>query len=234
MYSLRQGGNVSPNFCNGHIYSVMSTVLDLTLQKVGAMGMTEDVLQYATWHSDHQYFVKGPGVEHYCLLSQLGSVLPPGSKAACISTKKGYSALALVSRAMDLDVHCYGSSDIPDDELTANNLTNVTLHYEDWRSEVSSIASMQVVVVDIEPHEGMEEAALALELFKAGFKGILVIDNIYLNPSMHAVWAASLPSSLLRFDATPIGHWTGTGLVFYSPDAYKLAPSSGVLQSRST
>jgi hypothetical protein len=208
----------------------MSTVLDLTLQKVSAMGMNEEVLQYATWHSDHQYFVKGPGVEHYCLLAQLGSVLPPGSKAACISTKKGYNALALASHATDLDIHCYGSSEIPDDELTANNLDNVTLHEEDWRSQVSSIASMQLVVVDIEPHEGVEEAAIALELFKAGFKGILVLDDIYLNPGMHAVWAASLPSSLLRLDATPIGHWTGTGLVLYSPDAYELAPSSAVLK----
>ena len=206
-------------------------VLDLRYANVNTFTMDE-VTQYASWHqTDAQYLLQPAGSEPYRLLAYLGSILPPNSRAACISTKTGMSALAMVaSGASDLSVHCYGQSDIPEDALSARNVSNVEIHDCQWHAALRDIADMQLVVIDIEPHGGSQEGAIVQALKSAGFAGIIVLDGIHLNSAMNDTWK-SFAQSIPSIDATPVGHWTGTGVLLLSSTNYSLAQSSCVVRT---
>ncbi len=58
-------------------------------------------------------------------------------------------------------------------------------------------------------HDGVFERQVYDMLEAAGYEGLLLLDDIYLNTAMQDFWSQI---SREKLDLTPIGHWSGTGL----------------------
>ena len=67
-------------------------------------------------------------------------------------------------------------------------------------------------------HDGVFEQQLYGTLVAGQYDGLLLLDDIYLNPTMQGFWERI---GLEKIDLTPLGHWSGTGLVRF--DAATLA-----------
>ena len=59
-------------------------------------------------------------------------------------------------------------------------------------------------------HDGIFEQRVYNALGEDGYQGLLLLDDIYLNPIMQRFWSEI---SVEKLDATAVGHWSGTGLV---------------------
>ena len=53
-------------------------------------------------------------------------------------------------------------------------------------------------------------------LVEGHYDGLLMLDDIYLNPTIQSFWEKI---GLEKIDLTPLGHWSGTGLVRFEPAA---------------
>ena len=172
--------------------------------------------QYAGWHENRVYLQKNN--EHYKLLACVASQFK-GAHLVDIGTYLGYSALALATGASELGnrVTSYDVADClpPAPVACVRDVPAVELRVRDASSDLAEISrSAQLIVLDVTPHDGVQERAMISSLIKDGYKGLLVLDDIRLNPDMEALWAW-VP--LKKLDATALGHWSGTGIVVFDP-----------------
>jgi len=161
------------------------------------------------WHPNSQYFDLPPGTEHYKLLAHVAAQVQDGL-ILDIGTYLGFSALALATnptnRVVSFDlVDCKLPSVPPNVELVVGDIT--TGAWDDL------IARASLVMLDVDPHDGVQETAIVAHLRKAGFRGHLLCDDIHLNAGMRAFWA-SLPEP--KQDLSGVGHITGTGYASYA------------------
>jgi hypothetical protein len=173
---------------------------------------------YLQWNPDYmKYFNKNAGEEHYKLLAYLSTSI--GGEIADIGTSYGCSALALShndqANIITTDIHKI----IPEQQglYTPLSRSNVKMYIVSGQAIISRIAQCQLVVLDMDPHEGPEEAKFIIKLMQYNFKGILVAGDINLNNGMKQFWN-TIPSSLKKIDVTHLGHFTGTGIVVFDPD----------------
>jgi hypothetical protein len=70
------------------------------------------------------------------------------------------------------------------------------------------------------PYSVPFEREFFARLVQSGYRGILVLDDIHLNPEMKKWWQELQGGQQIHnyhcFDVTAIGHSTGTGLVDFS------------------
>lgn len=174
--------------------------------------------RYMSWSaSTLTYFDAAPGREHYRLLAWLAR-----QHRACtfldIGTYMGASAVALSAEPSNRVV----SYDIVDllpprssGQLCARDLPNVELRLGDCSTRIAELlqelGDVKVVVLDVDPHDGEKEARFLGALRAAGYRGIVVLDDITLNPEMMRMWHG-IPEP--KRDISPVGHWSGTGIVF--------------------
>jgi predicted O-methyltransferase YrrM len=152
--------------------------------------------------------------EHYALLSSLSLQMPDDSVLADVGTYQGYSAVAL-ARNPKVRVVTYDEIDFVTLALP-KNVTRV-LHVELER--IAEIASADLVLLDVSPHDGDKEQKFFDELRRRSFEGILILDDIYwkLDKGMTSFWESI---TLKKIDVTAIGHYTGTGIVVFNPDKW--------------
>ena len=67
-------------------------------------------------------------------------------------------------------------------------------------------------------HDWVFEQLLYRTLVAGQYDGLLLLDDIHLNPTMQRFWERI---GLEKIDLTPLGHWSGTGLVRF--DAASMA-----------
>lgn len=84
------------------------------------------------------------------------------------------------------------------------------------------INSCDLFYLDIDPHEGASEAHFYHHLIKIGFRGLLLCDDIHLNPGMKAFWTRITHP---KYDLRDRAHNTGTGLVSFNPEATIIPPT---------
>ena len=173
---------------------------------------------YLKWVPSYMgYFNEEAGKEHYKLLAYLSHKI--GGEIADIGTLYGSSALALsyneTANVTTIDINKI----IPEQQglHTPLSRTNVKMYVTSGQTIISKIAQCQVVLLDIDPHDGPEEAKIIHKLLQYNFKGILVANDIFINDGMKHFWD-TIPSSLKKIDVTHIGHFTGTGIVVFDPD----------------
>lgn len=171
---------------------------------------------HARWNREYlRYFLdEGPGREHYRLLGFLSLVLPPGGTVVDVGTNLGHSALAL---ALDPSKRVV-SYDLVDrlprgQGPTARDRRNIELRLGDCVPDLLGGLAREacLVMIDID-HRGDDEARLMQALRDAGYRGLVLLDDIHLNPGMEAFWHG-IPEP--KLDATSVGHSTGTGLVMF-------------------
>jgi predicted O-methyltransferase YrrM len=172
-------------------------------------------LKYISWHENKQYFNQPGGAEHYKLLAYIAMQMPKNSIIVDLGTFYGSSAIAL-SYNPEIEVHTYDIVDlIPKDvKPTLNDIPNVKRYIKDCKECISSFKDNLVIVLDVDPHDGIQEKQVIQALVEIGYKGLVVCDDINLNQGMRDFWDSV---SLKKHDVTKYGHWTGTGVIVFDP-----------------
>lgn len=179
---------------------------------------------YVEWHRNCGYFKKGMGEEHYKLLASVSAQCDPGNTVYDIGSFVGMSALALAYnpevRVVSYDVNdCFTEAAVED--TTAKQCPNIRFQIADCTKpeEMAEIAKAPIVFLDVDPHDGVQETQIFQALQEAGFRGLLFLDDIYLD-NMKNFWN-SIP--LRKHDISLYGHHSGTGVVVFDETAYDVS-----------
>jgi hypothetical protein len=182
---------------------------------------------YAAWHVDRRYMSRHD--ELYRLLACVATQLR-GACLVSVPTHIGFAALALASGAeergnivMAYDAEAPGM--LPEEgiacvrDVRAIELRRMACGY-DALTIAGCAAGADVLLLDVPPHDGVLERAVVAELAASGFRGLLIMDDIHLNPAIEAAWAAI---SQRKADVTDHAHWSGTGIVVFDPSYIDIA-----------
>lgn len=193
--------------------------IDIRKSVIDAINL-DSLVEYITWAPHFaKYFVLQGGQEIYKLLAAISNQLPDDSHVSDVGTFIGSSALAL-SFNEKVQVMTYDTTNHimkSDGTKTIAFRPNIKRTIVSGQAVISKIAESLVVMLDIDPHDGIEEAKFINKLRHLGFKGLLVVDNININSAMKTFWQ-NVPKDLKKIDVTDIGHWVGTGIIVFDPD----------------
>lgn len=196
-------------------------LLKINKQEVKDVDLSS-IYEYMDWNPTYRGFLtKLPGEEHYKLLAYMGKLVSlknPVTLISDIGTLYGSSALALSAAHPSVQVTTYDILNvIPNVQglKSINNVSSIKRKIMSGQLDIANIAKSQLILLDIDPHEGTEETKFVKLLQNAGFKGLMLVDDIKLNEGMRKFWeGVELP----KYDLTELGHWTGTGLIVYDPE----------------
>lgn len=153
-----------------------------------------------------QYFFLEAGQEHYRLLAHL-STLFPWRTVVDIGSNRGGSAVALAHDPRTRVI----SYDIVDNKTVTIEKSNVEFRLKNVLEDVEVLMAAPLILLDTF-HDGTFEREFYRALLDHAYRGVLVLDDIHLNPEMRSFWR-DIP--LPKVDVTPVGHWSGTGLVYF-------------------
>ena len=167
---------------------------------------------------DADEFYGPPGQQHYRLLSYLAAQFN-GQTILDIGTHKGSSALALstnptnqvISFDIQRKVPLY---DLPNVSFELANLWDPVVR-RFWEPTILGAA---MIVMDIDPHDGPMELEFYKWLKEKDYKGLLVCDDIWYFKGMRDNFWFHIPTEH-KLDITPLGHWSGTGIIAFHPQA---------------
>lgn len=173
---------------------------------------------HTTWHDNSIFFTLPPGREHYPLLAHLSAQCPKDSYVIDIGTYLGFSALAL---AHNPDIKVVSYDIVSDHQANLPKLPNIQYKVADCTTphEMDLISQAPLVLLDVDPHDGIQERDIFTQLEVAGFRGILVLDDIHVNSAMKGFWDW-IPNHYKKYDITHFGHFSGTGLVVFDDNTY--------------
>lgn len=199
---------------------IMSISLRINRKEIADVDLSS-IYEFLDWNPTYKEFLsKKPGEEHYKLLFYIAKLLaattsPSPAVISDIGTLYGSSALSFAAAHPTIQVTTYDILNVVPNVQgikTVNNVLNIKRKIMSGQLDIHNICKSQVVLMDIDPHEGSEEVKFINLLLNAGFKGLLLVDDIHLNDGMKAFWnGVTLP----KYDLTDIGHWTGTGLIVF-------------------
>ena len=172
--------------------------------------------KYTLWSDQFSiYFPMLPGQNHHCLLAYLSSQLPKGSVVGDFGTYLGHSALALSYnpdvRVITIDPFIHVAEDLKS-FLMVQNIQFIKGICQNY---LRVFENSPLVFLDIAPHDGVEEVNIMEGLDSIGFRGILILDDIYYNYQMEAMWNDIIRK---KIDITKLGHHSGTGIVVFDPE----------------
>ena len=125
-----------------------------------------------------------------------------------VGTRTGGSALALSynekNQVISYDLMEQGASQIQKD--------NITWKIQDFRSDDTlDWKNISIIMIDVDPHDGVQEVEMMEFLNEVGWKGIMLLDDIGPGwPEVQDMWD-EIPEE--KLDVTEVGHMSGTGLV---------------------
>jgi hypothetical protein len=147
-------------------------------------------------------------MEHYRLLAYLSTCFSDAT-IVDVGTNLGHSAIALsynnTNKVISYDIVEYSRP--PDLKQPPNIEYRTGDVLEDERLFDSAL-----IMLDTD-HGGAFEKRFYSSLKENGYKGLLFLDDIYLNEPMRAFWSSI---SEPKEDITDLGHWAGSGLVEFS------------------
>lgn len=123
----------------------------------------------------------------------------------------------------------YGNSAIALSYNTKNTVRTYDIAYNDFESlrqrgniiplqkdinteDVNVLLSSPLIMLDIDPHDGVQEAVFTDLLKSINYEGYVMCDDIHFNSSMSNWWNSI---DLEKYDVTEIGHHHGTGLICF-------------------
>jgi len=156
------------------------------------------------------YYLSDPGREHYKLLAYY-SMQFNDAILLDIGTYKGSSALALSYnpknqvKSFDIRLNLRNISDYPDNvEFIVDNILN---------KEFESLILLSKFIILDTDHLGEFEHKFYNHIKSIGYKGILLLDDIKLNPEMIEFWNSITDE---KHDISNVGHHSGTGIVIFN------------------
>ncbi len=171
---------------------------------------------YTEFHN-HSVCFKNTHGEHYKLISHIAKQFPNDSTFVDIGTFMGYSALALSTNkyARVLTYDLYDVTEFfPKDEnvLTMRNIPNITAIVKNCLEDIPILLEAPLIVLDVDPHDGIQEKEIITKLHENGYKGIVLCDDIHLNSGMKDFWNWV---SLKKIDVSEYGHHSGSGIIVF-------------------
>ena len=162
--------------------------------------------QFRAYVSDiyTEFFWLDAGIEHYKLLAYLSTCYNDVTFID-VGTDKGCSALALSYNPSNRVI----SYDIENRRVGSIDLPNIEFRIGDAVEDRTELLSAPVIMLDT-MHDGVFEQRVYRSLVEWRYEGLLLLDDIYLNPAMERFWSKL---RLEKIDLTPLGHFSGTGLV---------------------
>ena len=98
--------------------------------------------------------------------------------------------------------------------VTHDNLKkdNIELRIGNFMEDDIDYSKIDLILIDVDPHDGLQEPPMIDYLINIGWKGLLLLDDIMYQayPVMQKMWY-DLPYE--KYDMTPVGHFSGTGLL---------------------
>lgn len=156
-----------------------------------------------------KYFTMEAGKEHYRLLYHLASKLPDGESIVELGTFMGHSALALGAGANEsVNITTFDIVNKIDCDFMPNTTFELVA---EGKFKKGALKAASLIFVDTF-HDGTLEQVVLDYLISIKWKGIVIFDDIHLNPEMEAFWNGI---NVRKEDWTDIGHWSGTGIVFF-------------------
>lgn len=176
--------------------------------------------KYVDWTEKNnlfQYFNLDSGKEHYKLLAYLANQFDKDMTHIDIGTYMGFSAVAL--SAFGHNVITYDVCDwIPDEGESIKTHPKITYKIMDCLNDMDTLVKAEVIMLDIDPHDGIQEPEIMQALRDNNYKGLVILDDINLNKNMRDFWE-SIPEK--KYDVGKYGHWTSTGIVVFEPTKYE-------------
>jgi hypothetical protein len=150
----------------------------------------------------------GSGVCEYQLYAYLSTFFN-NSIILDVGTRTGGSALALSyndsNKIISYDLQEQGASNIKKD--------NIIWKIQDFRDdETLDYDKISIIMIDVDPHDGIQEREMFDFLREKKWKGILLLDDICDWPDIKKLWEEFEDTKL---DVTEIGHFSGTGIVSF-------------------
>lgn len=179
-----------------------------TLDEVKAMDIT-GLYSLAKDNDDNRRLLRGEaGVEHYKLLAWFSQQFNH-SVLMEVGTLGGLGTIALSYNPTNI-VHSFDIKSYKWGNETPKNAKK-ELVYEGFVDDI--VSSVPFIFYDTS-HNGDDERWFFKQLVKNKWKGILVLDDIYLNQEMKDFWE-NIPKKYEKEDWTDLGHATGTGIVYF-------------------
>jgi predicted O-methyltransferase YrrM len=234
---------LDPNRNNSTIYEINNKLFNLNLTSEYILELNNSIdsnyLEYFNESGLNDYKQK-IGNEHYKLLCAISSQICNGT-IIDIGTHNGNSAIALgynlyKNKNNILDRSMLYTFDITDlkSESFRKFMNNNCIHsslenifdYTIRDKYKNVLLESELIMIDIDPHNGLLEYELYSWLFENNYKGIILFDDIFLEKghtannydatcqSMKIFWN-KIPDKY-KLDITHIGHWSGTGLVSFN------------------
>lgn len=162
-------------------------------------------------HETTEYFYKNSGSEHYRLLTYISS-LYNNEILFDVGTNYCLSALALAhnknNKIKSYDIIDKINIDFKKEKLDL--IDNLEFVIGDFTTD-EYLKNCSFIFLDVD-HDGSYENFSYSYLKEINWKGLLLLDDINLNIHMSKFWNNI---SEKKYELTNIGHWSGTGLVFF-------------------
>jgi predicted O-methyltransferase YrrM len=159
--------------------------------------------------ANNSYFSDRAGNEHYRLLSFVSNLFDNIS-IFDVGTHCGWSSFALASNQKNRIV----SYDVDNSMLKKEIFSHIkNIEFKLGLAHLDSrLLLSDIILLDV-AHDGVYEKIFLDFLIQNNYKGVLLVDDIYLNNEMLEFWAS------IKFNKTDIskfGHISGTGFVDFS------------------
>jgi predicted O-methyltransferase YrrM len=198
-------------------FFIMAKEIKLTKDLVDAYDLSS-AEPFVAWSKNAHYFDLEAGKEHYRLLGFLAEKIG-GDFVVDIGTYMGLSALALSTtgtKVITYDI-CDWIPEVDVVQKSVKTKENVEFRVANCLHDMEELVKADFIVLDVDPHDGCQEPVIMDRLEKHGFKGVLFLDDIHLNAEMHAFWNDIKQT---KFDLSPYGHHSGSGVVVYDPSRF--------------
>lgn len=186
-------------------------LLDLDPEKINEIDLS-NMEKYIEWTGESKKYLNlNAGQEHYKLIAYIvKNYLRSDEYAVDIGTYMGLSALAMSKYICT--VYTYDIKDhIPDDKSSIKDLPEIIFKVKDCTFDEEILLNSKLILLDID-HDGEEEERILDFLRCNDYKGIVILDDIHIFKPMKDLWD-NIPEK--KYDITDIGHWSGTGIVFF-------------------
>eukprot|EP00929_Paragymnodinium_shiwhaense_P081143 TRINITY_DN42399_c0_g1_i5.p1 TRINITY_DN42399_c0_g1~~TRINITY_DN42399_c0_g1_i5.p1 ORF type:complete len:498 (+),score=24.57 TRINITY_DN42399_c0_g1_i5:129-1622(+) len=195
---------------------------------------THDVTRYDRLLVEGSHLFQQPvPVDMYKLLGYMSSLFP-NSNILEVGTHVGGGAFALASEPSNVVMTVDISNTIEEALLVRLNMTREDLQtaapnvifkcgYDllkesTWRELNMHLHDFRLVHLDPAhlPYSVPFEIEFLKMIEEVGWKGILILDDIYINEEMTRWWTSLDSLAIPRYDVSSVGHWTGAGMIDFS------------------
>jgi hypothetical protein len=192
--------------------NLANTILTVSNSVLDSIDMSHYPSKYQQTHSkgSSEYYNWISGKEHYRLLTYISNELSD-HVLIDIGTLNGWSSIALgtnkTNKVISFDI--LQQKDVL--SIKEPNISYVIGNILEKEND-DLLVSSPFILLDTYHDGGFEQQCID-KLVNIKYKGVLMLDDIYLTEGMRLLWdSISLP----KHDITHIGHLSGTGIVLFN------------------